>query len=170
MCWSRLWSGREVRYSQHRQRVPYTMFSFGFGLWCSDNYVVKSEPVFVDFQGAQKSIPSLARRYETLFLGIDALWHTWTMAAWWRDLVRVTDDVLLKILTQWEKSWTEAGVLVRKLSQLTPLGYAKQTNPGYFIKLCGSSCELAGCVHRPIVDSEATTAGWGQTKRDSAIP
>ena len=26
----------------------------------------------------------------------------------------------------------------------------------------GISCELAGCVHRPIVDSESTTAGSGQ--------
>ncbi len=37
--------------------------------------------------------------------------------------------------------------------------------PGtYFIMLCGISCELAGCVHRPIMDSESTIAGWGQTK------
>jgi hypothetical protein len=34
------------------------MFSYGFGLWCSAKYVMKSEPVFVDLQGAQKSIPS----------------------------------------------------------------------------------------------------------------
>ncbi len=28
--------------------------------------------------------------------------------------------------------------------------------------LCGISCELAGCLHRPIVDSEFMIAGWGQ--------
>jgi hypothetical protein len=38
----------------------------------------------------------------------------------------------------------EAGVLVRKLSQQTPLSNAKQANPRYFIMLCGISCELAG--------------------------
>jgi hypothetical protein len=54
---------------------------------------------------------------------------------------------------------TQAGVLVRKLSQLTPLSQAKRANLRYFIKLCGISCELAGCVHRPIVDSESTIAG-----------
>jgi hypothetical protein len=53
----------------------------------------------------------------------------------------------------------EAGVLVRKLSQLTPLSYAKQANPRYFIMLCGISCELAGYVQRPIVDYESTIAG-----------
>jgi hypothetical protein len=37
----------------------------------------------------------------------------------------------------------EAGVLVRKLSQLTQLK-AKRANPRYFSMLCGS-CELAGC-------------------------
>ncbi len=54
---------------------------------------------------------------------------------------------------------TEAGVLVRKLSQLTPLSSAKRANPRYFITLCEISCELPGCVHRPIVDSESTIAG-----------
>ncbi len=34
----------------------------------------------------------------------------------------------------------EAGVSVRKLSQLAPLRY--------LIMLCGISCELAGCEHR----------------------
>jgi len=29
-------------------------------------------------------------------------------------------------------------------------------NPKCVILLCGISCELAGCVHRPIVDSEST--------------
>ncbi len=58
----------------------------------------------------------------------------------------------------------QAGVLVRKLSQLTPLSKAKLANPRYFVMLCGVSRELAGCVHRPTVDSESTTAGWGQTK------
>jgi hypothetical protein len=53
----------------------------------------------------------------------------------------------------------EAGVLVRKLSQLTPLSSAKRANPRYFILLCGISSELAGCVHRPIVDSKSTVAG-----------
>ncbi len=48
----------------------------------------------------------------------------------------------------------ETGVLVRKLSQLTLLSLAKWANPRYFILLCGISCELASCVHRPIVDSE----------------
>jgi hypothetical protein len=38
----------------------------------------------------------------------------------------------------------DAGVLVRKFSQLTPLSYAKRANPGYFIMLCEISCELAG--------------------------
>jgi hypothetical protein len=36
MCWSRLWSGHKVRFSQLRHRVPYTMFFFGFGLWCTE--------------------------------------------------------------------------------------------------------------------------------------
>jgi hypothetical protein len=54
---------------------------------------------------------------------------------------------------------TEAGVLVRKSSQLTSLSLAKRANPRYFIQLCGISCELAGCVNRPIVDSESTIAG-----------
>jgi hypothetical protein len=55
----------------------------------------------------------------------------------------------------------EAGVLVRKFSQLTRLNYAKRAkaNHRYFILLCGINCELAGCVHRPIVDSECTIAG-----------
>jgi hypothetical protein len=53
---------------------------------------------------------------------------------------------------------TEAGVLIRKLSQLTPLRSAKRANPRYFIMLCGISCELAGCVHRPIMDSESAEA------------
>jgi hypothetical protein len=53
----------------------------------------------------------------------------------------------------------EAGVLVRKLRQLTPLSYAKRANPRCFILLCGISCKLAGCVHRPIVDSESTIVG-----------
>jgi hypothetical protein len=57
--------------------------------------------------------------------------------------------------------YTEAGVLVRKLSQLNPLRCAKWANPRYFMLLCGISCELAGFVHRPIVDSEFTI---GQTK------
>ncbi len=34
----------------------------------------------------------------------------------------------------------EAEVLVRKLSQLTPLSSAKQATPRYFIMLCGISC------------------------------
>ncbi len=42
----------------------------------------------------------------------------------------------------------EAGVLIRKLSQLLPLRWAKWANPRYFILPCGISCELAGCVHR----------------------
>jgi hypothetical protein len=42
----------------------------------------------------------------------------------------------------------EAGVLVRKLSQLTSLSLAKRANPRYFIQLCGISCQLAGCVNR----------------------
>jgi hypothetical protein len=49
---------------------------------------------------------------------------------------------------------TEAEVLVRKLSQLTPLSQAKRADPRYFIMLCGISCEKAGCVNRPIVDSQ----------------
>ncbi len=69
-------------------------------------------------------------------------------------------------ICKWAPIWasTEAGVLVRKLSQLTPLSSAKRANPRYFIMFCGISCELAGRVHRPIVDSESTIAGWGQTK------
>jgi hypothetical protein len=59
---------------------------------------------------------------------------------------------------------TDAGVLVRKLRQLIPLSQNKRANPRCFILLCGISCELAGCVHRPIVDFESTTVGWGQTK------
>ncbi len=47
----------------------------------------------------------------------------------------------------------EAEVLVRKLSQLNPLSKAKRAK--VFKMLCGISCELAGCVHRPIVDSES---------------
>ncbi len=53
----------------------------------------------------------------------------------------------------------EARVLVRKLRQLTLLSYAKRANPKNFIMLCGISCELAGYVHRPIVDSESMIAG-----------
>ncbi len=55
----------------------------------------------------------------------------------------------------------EAGVLVRKLSQLelTRLSLAKRANPRYFILLCGISCELAGCVQWPTVDSEPTISG-----------
>ncbi len=34
----------------------------------------------------------------------------------------------------------------------------KPTPPPFFL-LCGISCELPGCVHRPIVDSESTIAG-----------
>jgi hypothetical protein len=46
------------------------------------------------------------------------------------------------------------------LSQLFLLSKAKRANPSrYFILLCGLSCELAGCEHRPIVDSEFTIAG-----------
>ncbi len=41
----------------------------------------------------------------------------------------------------------KARVLVRKLSQLTPLSKAKRANPRYCKLLCGISCELAGCVH-----------------------
>jgi hypothetical protein len=52
----------------------------------------------------------------------------------------------------------EAGVLVRKLSQLTPLSEAEQANPRYFILLCGINCEFAGCGHQHIVDSEYTIA------------
>ncbi len=33
----------------------------------------------------------------------------------------------------------QEGVLVRKLSQLTPLSKAKRANPRYFILLCGSA-------------------------------
>jgi hypothetical protein len=29
---------------------------------------------------------------------------------------------------------------------------------------CGICCELAGCVHRPIVDSESPTVGCGQNQ------
>ena len=54
---------------------------------------------------------------------------------------------------------SEAGVLVRNSSQLTPLSQAKRANPSYFTMLCVISSELAGCVHRPIVDSESTIAG-----------
>ncbi len=61
-------------------------------------------------------------------------------------------------------SLPKAGVLVRKLSQVTPLSLAKRAIPRYFIMLCGTSCELASCVHWPIVDSESTIASWGQTK------
>jgi hypothetical protein len=53
----------------------------------------------------------------------------------------------------------DAGVLVRKLGQLTPLRKAKPANPKYFILLCGIGCELACCVLRPIVDSKSTIAG-----------
>jgi hypothetical protein len=57
---------------------------------------------------------------------------------------------------------TDAGVLVRKLSQLTSSD--KRANPRYFIMLCRTSSELAGCVNQPIMDSESTISGWGQTK------
>jgi hypothetical protein len=70
------------------------------------------------------------------------------------------DDIslLLGTASSWKKFVTshagalgkrreaEAGVLVRKLSQLFPLNQAKGANPRYFIMLCGISCELAGCV------------------------
>jgi hypothetical protein len=48
---------------------------------------------------------------------------------------------------------SDASVLVRKLSQLNPLSLAKRDNPRYFILRYGISCELAGCVQRPTVDS-----------------
>ncbi len=68
------------------------------------------------------------------------------------------------ICSSYFKMWlglcrSDAGVLVRKLSQLTPLTLAKRANPRYFIMLCGISCELDGCVHWPFVDSESTTDG-----------
>jgi hypothetical protein len=56
-------------------------------------------------------------------------------------------------------SRAKMGVLVRKLSQVTLLSYAKRANPRYFIMLFGISCELAGCVHQPTMDSESTVAG-----------
>jgi hypothetical protein len=63
-------------------------------------------------------------------------------------------------------SCAEAGVLVRKLSQLIPLSSAKR---GYFIMFCGISCEKAGCVHRPIVDSESRCRSFSQ-KIETANP
>ncbi len=42
----------------------------------------------------------------------------------------------------------DAGVLVRKLRQLTKLSSAKPANPRYFILLCRISWELAGCELR----------------------
>ncbi len=65
---------------------------------------------------------------------------------------------------QCSQNLSEAEVLVRKLSQLTPLSYAKRANLRYFIRLFGISCELAGCLHLPIMDSESTIAGVVQTK------
>jgi hypothetical protein len=53
----------------------------------------------------------------------------------------------------------EVGVSVRKLSQLSLLSKAKRANPRYFIILCEISCELAGCVLWPIVDSKSMIAG-----------
>jgi hypothetical protein len=35
----------------------------------------------------------------------------------------------------------------------------KRANPRCFILLGGISCELAGCVHRPIVDSGSKIVG-----------
>ncbi len=52
----------------------------------------------------------------------------------------------------------------QKIESANPAQLAKRANPRYFILLCGISCELAGYVHRPIVDSESMIAGWGQTK------
>jgi hypothetical protein len=49
--------------------------------------------------------------------------------------------------------------LVRKLRQLTPLSLATPAKPKCFILLCRISCELAGCVHQPIVSSESTIVG-----------
>ncbi len=53
----------------------------------------------------------------------------------------------------------DAGVLVRKLRQLTPLSDAKPANPKCFMLLCRISCDLARCVHQPIVSSESTIVG-----------
>ncbi len=51
-------------------------------------------------------------------------------------------DLNLHII-MWQVDYPWAGVLVRKLSQLTPLSKAKQANPKYFSMLCGMSCELS---------------------------
>ena len=52
----------------------------------------------------------------------------------------------------------------QKSSQLNPLSYVNRANTRYFILHSGISCELAGYEHRPIMDSESTIAGGGQTK------
>jgi hypothetical protein len=82
---------------------------------------------------------------------------------------RYEATVYVRVYIKWRVSLAnislsrpEAGVLVRKLRQLIPLGSVKRANPRCFIRfilLCGISCELAGCVHRPIVDSESTIVG-----------
>ncbi len=72
------------------------------------------------------------------------------------SLVASTVSVRSWLLSSSSPSWylhrkvgPEVGVLVRKLSQLSPLRSAKRVNPRYFIMLCGIRCELTG---------------WGQTK------
>ncbi len=55
------------------------------------------------------------------------------------------------------------GVLVRKKFRQLIRWAKKLANPKCFILLCRISCELAGCVHQPIVSSESTIVGKGQT-------
>ena len=78
----------------------------------------------------------------------------------------VNKNQFVQRLQRTDRSCDEAGVLVRKLSQLTLLSSAKR---GYFIKFCGISCELAGYVHCPIVDSESRCGSFSQ-KIETANP
>jgi hypothetical protein len=77
-------------------------------------------------------------------------------------MLYVTYNIFLEYFSTslgcFEKKSPEAGVLVRKLSKLTPLSEAKVAYPRYLIMLCEISFELAGCLHQPIVDS-STIAG-----------
>jgi hypothetical protein len=51
------------------------------------------------------------------------------------------------------------GSFSQKIEPAYTAQLAKRANPRYFILLCGISCELAGCVCRPIVDSSSMIAG-----------
>ncbi len=147
-----------------------------------DRSKVIVEPVFVIVYGAQESIPRKRFR-QPMQPGKQSCtgppgWESIPML-----LKRFANTGSEPHFVQLCTTIPEAGVLVRKLSQLTPLSKAKQVNPRYFILLCEISCELASCVHRPIMDCRVqdsrlrtnqtlvsfTLAGLAQLSRLSSI-